>query len=418
MEYIPDAVTKLPSSFGDMDFKLARRCIKKLYSDAKTLDQYLQENGVLRIPLSEDMEMLECVEILSARYQKSGYLLTKVGDLIAENPDLPIRKLNKYIREVIGESKIEKYYIKNGILKGRETDLQEFVYCSLKAGYGWRTYSVLPSNISAKVGDFVFTSIGFLEEITGIQTYLGIDAPYPVSIISTITKIATEDEIIQYQKEHSSNSNNNAFTKIKSEKNICEIFEMEQIAKVPSKAEYIHNSQSFLVPSEYERGFFGTVFQGVAKDILMAKNILFKKGYASNWDLVSAEKEGIYPLCLQCEEDEAVREILRSVPGLKMVTFFAWWDGGCGVYYSHSGYPYITKSLTDNGCGRLYISRTDTYSPWIYRRMANERSFYEKVDFGGDTGTIHYVFTEVKDWEAINYITEIDEKLYRLNGYR
>ena len=47
VEYIPDAVTKLPSSFGDMDFKLARRCIKKIYADTKTLDQYLQDKGVL-----------------------------------------------------------------------------------------------------------------------------------------------------------------------------------------------------------------------------------------------------------------------------------------------------------------------------------------------------------------------------------
>ena len=199
VDYIPASVSKLPTSFGNMDFKLARRCIKKIYADTKTLDQYLQENGVLSMPVSENMEMLECAEILKARYQKAEYLLTKVGDLIAENPDLPVRKLNKYIREVIGEPKIEKYYIKNSILKGKDTDLNEYVFCDVVFGYGTHPFFYISTLEDLRVGEKVIVEFGWQEkligEVVGITTCLGIDAPWPVSKTSEILRKARTEEI-------------------------------------------------------------------------------------------------------------------------------------------------------------------------------------------------------------------------------
>lgn len=202
-------------------------------------------------------------------------------------------------------------------------------------------------------------------------------------------------------------------------KNLNEIFEMEKIEKAPQKAEYLFGEESFSNPLDGERGFFGTVFQGVSKDISIANDILLKKEFASEYDLVATEKNGIYQLRIQCDEDEeeAVREILRSVPGLKMVSFFAWWGGDCAVCYSHSGYPYITKFPNSRSMIlQMYYSKTQD-EPWIYYHSADE-SFSACVDGSRPMRMFHYTFPEEKDWNAINYITEIDGSLYKLNGYR
>ena len=132
VDFIPYSTSKLSDYFANMDFQLARRCVKKVYGDTKTLDTYLQEVGALRTPLDENAEMLYCVDILKARYKKSKKLPTKLSELASENPDLPITNLNKYIREVIGEKKAAHYYIRNRILQGKDTDLLEYVFCQVK----------------------------------------------------------------------------------------------------------------------------------------------------------------------------------------------------------------------------------------------------------------------------------------------
>ena len=98
-----------------------------------------------------------------------------------------------------------------------------------------------------------------------------------------------------------------------------------------------------------------------------------------------------------------------------MITFYAWWGSECAVCYSHSGYPYITK-CPSNLSLLLYIPKTDG-EPWIYRRRADEKRISEYVDFSGTMGLMCYSFPEEKDWNAINYITEINGSLYKLTGY-
>jgi len=199
MDFVPTCTSKLPSSFADMDFKLAKKCVKKIYGQDKALDQYLQESRVLNMPDNEDIEMLDYVKILKTRYQKAECLPTKLGDLIDENPDLPIRKLNKYIREVIGETKTEKYYIRNNILKGKETDLIEYDYCEIKLDYESHPYSYISDIEDLQVGEKVIVEFGWhgkvIGEVISITTCLGLDAPWPVSQTSTILRKASDDEI-------------------------------------------------------------------------------------------------------------------------------------------------------------------------------------------------------------------------------
>ena len=199
VDFIPDSTSKLPDSFANMDFQLARRCVKKVYGDAKTLDTYLQEVGALRTPLDENAEMLYYVDILKARYKKSKKLPTKLGELASENPDLPIRNLNKYIREVIGETKAEKYYIRNRILQGQETDLIEYDYCKIKCSFADRPCYYISTIEDLKLNDKVIVDFGWrgkvIGEVFSIETYIGLNAPEPVSRISPILRRARDEEI-------------------------------------------------------------------------------------------------------------------------------------------------------------------------------------------------------------------------------
>lgn len=119
---IPESIESLMSSFFDMNFSKAKKCVKRIYNGEKTLDQYLRENGILREPEDEKTQMQRCIDVLKERYE-SHPAPTKVSTLIAENPDLPIRKLNKYIIEIIGEPDAETFYIKNGIMQDKEGPL-------------------------------------------------------------------------------------------------------------------------------------------------------------------------------------------------------------------------------------------------------------------------------------------------------
>ena len=70
------------------------------------------------------------LRLLAQRYEEKTDLPVTLSALVAENRDIPIKKLNKYIRSK-GEQKIERYYIRNRILQGKDTDLMEYTYCML-----------------------------------------------------------------------------------------------------------------------------------------------------------------------------------------------------------------------------------------------------------------------------------------------
>ena len=193
-DHIPSSVDKLTSVYSDMDFYQPKKAIKFIYGNSKTLDSYLQEIGVLCQPLEEDREMLNYIEILKERYKNGKKKPLGLSELASDNHDLPIIKISKFIREVIGEKKAEKYYIKKGILQGQPTDLQEFDYCSVQVASGGTYYYIVPRKLDLSIGDQVITSDNSFGEIKDIQTYLGIDAPQSVRSTSRILRKATEEE--------------------------------------------------------------------------------------------------------------------------------------------------------------------------------------------------------------------------------
>lgn len=149
--------------------------------------------AVPRFIIAED-DYDECLRILKQRYQNAPKP-SKLSELIQENPDLPIRKMNRHIREC-GETKTERFYIRNEILLGKDTDLIPYIYCGIIYSDGDLTinYDELPPQKLYyyrtrldiyQVGDLVYLQDygpyrkGVIREIIHC---LGVDAPWPVSM--------------------------------------------------------------------------------------------------------------------------------------------------------------------------------------------------------------------------------------------
>lgn len=415
-DYIPDSVEKLSKIFPDIDCSGAKKWIRHIYND-KSLDQFLQEKGILNATHNEAEEMQVCIDILKERYKDKPSLPTMLSELYAENSDLPIRNINKYIRDVLGESNTEKYYIKNKIFQGKPTDLQEYTYCSIFIEERNAVFYYRSKQKNISVGDYVVVDFGGYEatgKVKEVQQCLGIDAPWPVESTKTIIRVEKTRKInVTNITTNSQSENNNIKDMNIKNNNLNEIFEIKKIEKVPQKAEYLHCGESFSNPMDGERGFFGTVFRGLEKDIQRAKKICNRPWIYG--DIEKTDLEGVFQFSVQYGAEEEIREILKTIPALKMVTFYVWWGGSCAVCYSHSGYPYITK-FPNSLSMILHVPEVDD-EPWIYRRSADEKGFFERVDYSGTMGMIHYAFPEEKDWNAINYITEIDGSLYKLTGY-
>ena len=141
-----------------------------------------------------------------------------------------------------------------------------------------------------------------------------------------------------------------------------------------------------------EWGFFGTVFRGFADEITQALNIIDRSG---ELEIVERCNGQILDLYLQRDFNNEIRRILYEFPSLKMVTFYAFKDGSCGAYYSHAGYPYITKQFNAN----LFVDSSD--DPWIFVRKADETQFSEKVNMWGELQYMPYFFLEESDWNLM-----------------
>ena len=196
---------------------------------------------------------------------------------------------------------------------------------------------------------------------------------------------------------------------------IVKIFKAEKIKEKPEMQEYkFHDGRTLSTPINNERGFFGTVFRGLESDIIKAKVICEENGQSIN--IEKTEYNGIFQFCIQNDADEEIRQVLETLPALKMVTFYAiWGEHECGVYYSHSGYSYITKSLYVPLKTCLWIPKHED-EPWIYERRADEKNIFEKVGYD-ESGYVVYQFSELNDWDKVNYITEMEGDLYKLTGY-
>ena len=145
--------------------------IKEIYGiDVKP---YLAEKGLitaaeqsnLRVSGDSEEERNEAyLRLLIQRYAGKAALPVNVTELANANPDIPVRKLNKYIREKGGQ-KIERYYIRNRIMRGKDTDLQEYTYCMVSFeetawDIGIKQYAYLTGKNEYLPGDMVVVEFG------------------------------------------------------------------------------------------------------------------------------------------------------------------------------------------------------------------------------------------------------------------
>lgn len=196
--FIPESVKNLDNSFSDMDFRAANKWVKACIG-YKSLDSYLQEQGVLRVPSSEEERMKQYIEVLKERYKNKKTSPDSISVFKTENPDIPIGQLNKYIRNVVGEAKVEKFYIKNEIMQGKPTDLQTYTYCLVHLDYGYdeKDFYYIDDGWNVSIGDFVVIDVcesKYVGEVARKEQYLGIDAPWPVEKTKAILRIATDEE--------------------------------------------------------------------------------------------------------------------------------------------------------------------------------------------------------------------------------
>lgn len=201
LDYIPNSIDQIKNLFPELDIRQAKQCVRHLYGTQKAMEEILEERGLLEVPANEDAEMHKYIEILQERYRGISALPSSLTDLADQNPDVPARKLSKYIREVWGEKKAENYYIKKKIMQGSETDLQEYVYCEIEVQVdgGVKSFHYISTLDDLQVGDMIVAEFGWSRIILGrvlsVRNCLGIDAPWPPNKTKTIFRKARENEI-------------------------------------------------------------------------------------------------------------------------------------------------------------------------------------------------------------------------------
>lgn len=174
------------------------------------IKEYLQQAGVLAptpepSPVSPEEPFTEeraqqCIALLKERYPQAGRTAKDGKQLRLENPDIPLRKLNAYLKEH-GESEPTRFYIRNQILQGTDTDFIEYLYCQVLL-YPWLApvWSIAEIPLIA-VGDFVWVkNSGQLHQMPAkvvfVQRYMGIDAPQnPNRTHLSVTSFCNEQQI-------------------------------------------------------------------------------------------------------------------------------------------------------------------------------------------------------------------------------
>lgn len=153
------------------------------------MKEYLQQAGILaptpepklEEPFTEERAQ-QCIALLKERYPQAGRTAKDGKQLRLENPDIPLRKLNAYLKEH-GESEPTRFYIRNSILQGSDTDLVEYLYCQVVM-YPWLApvWSIAET-LNVKVGDSVWVNPnGYSRplvpaKVVAVRNCTGIDAP-------------------------------------------------------------------------------------------------------------------------------------------------------------------------------------------------------------------------------------------------
>lgn len=393
-ELINDNRDIVNSGFSNL---VAKQC-------GETAAKILIENGLLckkerpseaMVSSPEDFEKYLCE--LKKVYEGKDILPANLTELAEQNPDIPIKKMNKYIRENI-EDKAENFYKRNHIFKAEEWELKEYIYCSIAIdGKEWN-YIAKPED-EVKAGDLVFVDFGWggecVKEISKVIKCLGMDAPYPVSKTKYIIR-NTKVNVKETSPKHICYKNG---VPIKTEnKPIEELFEITDYDPKNNK-NYFDGENNFYIETDNKK-FCNPVFRGLENEIDVAIEYLDKKGMKER--KCATDIEGIFEIRPGFAED-----ILKTFPNLKMIAFFydfKMWD--VMAVYSASGYPFVTSSKFIGG----FDPKADWQ--WFYDCYPDIKHYRESFDYiqTGEQETVVYNFPFEEEWNTVDYIFEKDGK--------
>lgn len=217
---LPKTVNQLKEENTDLPIEYL--VYSKAIGEATTLE-YLRKKGLIQcaeepapisfpeigtIPgsASDEEKMETYIKVLIQRSKEIAVKPKNVTQLQEANPDIPVRSLNRYLCNVKGERSSEIFYIKNGILRPlHETDLKQYTYCEVVYGInhkdlqmeqGWHYISPCDD---IQPGVIVVVPAAYTLKLATVRKVihcLGIEAPWPVSRTSLITRLATQEELL------------------------------------------------------------------------------------------------------------------------------------------------------------------------------------------------------------------------------
>ena len=394
------------------------------------------QRGRLQVAGDTEEERNEAyLRLLAQRYEEKTDLPVTLSALVAENRDIPIKKLNKYIRSK-GEQKIERYYIRNRILQGKDTDLMEYTYCMLsfeKTAWdaGSKQYAYLAGENKYLPGDMVVVEFGFagweIGEVKEVIHCLGVDAPWPVAKTKEILRKARPDEISKGmptlsaeeqaksnlwfapgripkvpevdwadafpEQEEGQNGTIAGFVLADQEKYRCK-------SKVDLREKGSFLSGNSWMPCEFR-------FRGLAVEVAKLKRYAKQNGIHISWDgSVSEDIRELWTIA-----DEKTMDLIEKFPALK-VTGLAeeWWRQEVYVMYSESGFAGITAMEFGGHFDRRHEGGNGRWE-WEYDMMEPVNVSFTWLQTGGwERVSYNYPFDD--DWNRDEYTREQNGLIY------
>lgn len=430
---LPNTVARLKEENPDLPMN---RLVysKEIYGlDVKP---YLVQKGLVAVeekpePLvsgdTEEERNEAYLRLLAQRYEGKTDLPVNVTELANANPDIPVRKLNKYIRSK-GEQKIERYYIHNRILRGKDTDLKEYTYCMLsfeetKGDMSGKRYAYLAGENKYLPGDLVVVQFGFagweVGEVKEVIRCLGIDAPWPVSSTKEILRKVRPDEM----EVHSINLTAEDWNRIRSSyAEPIKPKEADWADAYPEPSESQDGTIAGFVLADQEKYQFNSEvdlyeesdwvpcqfrFRGFAAEVAKLKRYAKQNDIHISWD--GSVSEDIREI--RVVANDKTMELIEKFPALK-VTGLAeqWWQQAVYVMYSESGFSTITNmefggyfdKRHDGGDGRW---------EWEYDMMEPINVSFTWLQTG-DEEEVRYRYPFRSKWEHGQYVRELDGKIY------
>lgn len=438
---LPKNVSQLKEANADLPMNRLVY-IKEIYgADTKS---YLQQCGLIQAAeesaapvdslsgkyisqLSTEEANEAYLRLLKARYVDKEALPNNVTELGNENPDIPVRRLNKYLREK-GEKKAEHYYIRNHILQGKDTDLTEYIYCMLSfAKTAWelgdKRYAYLAGEAEYAPGDIVVVQLGYagweLGEVKEVIHCLGIDAPWPVSSTKEILRKARPDEIAsgmpyltaEEQKTNECPTNDWSYLSRSPADDIPDVDEsLHQDGIIPGFVpadEKLYQCTSIAdlresdwVPCEFR-------FRGLLPEIAKLKKHLSRNEiHVSSAFAVSDQIWEVRVIA-----DGKTMDLIEKFPALK-VTGLAeqWFRQEVYVMYSESGCSGITQMEFGGYFDRRHDGGDGRWE-WEYDMMEPVNVRFTWLQTGGkERVSYRYPFADL--WDRDCYVREHDGQIY------